>query len=125
MAIQRISIYYEPKLYMELFARVFQTLGSIEVVEASSIDLSSAPARQAPPRPQVDIVVLPLDGCGRPAEEYLPEPKPDAKLVAFSPTGELGYRRYPGESEWEELKPFSFTQLVLEVIGGPLRPQKS
>lgn len=125
MTIQRVSIYYRPKLYTELFARVFQTVGSIEVVEAASPDSSpNGPARQPTLRRQVDVVVLPVDNLGRPDEELMPEPRPEAKLVAFSPKGDYGFRRYPGESEWEELRPFGLSQLVDEVKDGRRRAGK-
>jgi hypothetical protein len=40
---------------------------------------------------------------------------PQAKLLAVSPSGEVGMRRMPGESQWEEFRPFGLKQLIKEV----------
>ncbi len=101
----RVRIVYEPTVYAEVFARVLKDLGPVEVVDDPSAG--------------VDVILLPLcDGSDRPQVDLLPDPLPDAKLVAFSMAGSRGLVRLPGQSEWEEVRPFGLGRICLEVLAG-------
>jgi hypothetical protein len=105
----RVWIAYEPRVYADVFARVLEGLGPAEIV--------------GDPSAGVDVIMLPLcDEDGRPHVNLLPDPVPDAKLVAFSPTGTHGLVRLPGRSEWEEIRPFGLGRMLAEVLAGRDRP---
>ena len=106
-----ILIHYKPQLYMDLLGKVFRSLGSLEVYELPSLTPENALPEQ------VDVVVLSLDEEGKPEVNSLPDRLQRAKLLAFSPGGERGYRRLAGEDEWEEIHPFGLDQLIRAVVG--------
>jgi hypothetical protein len=96
-----------------VFARLFKLFAFIEVIEDSPADYGSEIGCKG--NQPVDIIVLPLNREGKPDLEMLPHVVPQAKLLAVSPTGEVGMRRMPGESQWEEFRPFGLKQLIKEV----------
>ena len=105
----RVWIAYEPMIYADVFARVLEELGPVDIV--------------TDPRLGVDVIVLPLSEAGRPQLDLLPDPAPDAKLVAFSAKGNRGLACLPGHSDWEEIRPFGLGRMFLEVLAGRERPQ--
>jgi hypothetical protein len=104
----RVVINYRPRLYRDLFKSILQSLGPIQVVDAAP------PAGEAGSE-EVDLIILPLDEHGLPEIEELSDPTRHAKVVAFSPSGEVGYRRQAGQDTWEELRPYGMRQLLREV----------
>lgn len=122
MNVSRVIIFYKPRLYTDLFTRLFQCLDTVEVVDINCPDVP-ADLWQVDGGNGIDVIVCSLDEEGGPDLEYLPARLPDAKLVAFSPVGDSGFRRLPGSSEWEEVRPFGLRQLVKEVLGGRNRPE--
>ena len=97
-----VQIVYGPNLYAEVLARVLEQTGAIEIVGA--------------PSAKVDVIVFPLDDEGRPRIDLLPQPLPNAKLIAFSAQGDRGLMRLPDADEWVEARPFGLDQLVREVL---------
>lgn len=115
MAKARVTILYEPLIYADLLRGIFEELGTIEVTRA--VDQTADPFDEGlSPEEAVDVIFLPLDEEGKPRIEILPEPQPRAKLLAFSPDGKRGLRRMPGESSWQELRPFGLADLMFEVL---------
>lgn len=114
MTIDRLWILYKPRLYRELFKRLFQSVTTLEIIEGTTT-ISLFSRGKAGTGRGMDIILLPLNESGDPDMEMLPAPPPYAKLIAFSPTGERGLRRLPGETEWEEVRPYGLGQLLLEL----------
>ena len=115
MTVSRVWIRYKPQLYHELLKKLFCSQRAVEVLEtyqlfAGSVDREGFRGRF------VDVILLPLDDQGRPELELLPFPISQAKLIAFSPKGDHGMRRKPGESSWEELQPCGIAQVLQEVL---------
>lgn len=113
MRTSRVWILFKPKLYRDVFARLFKSFAFIEVIEGSLANYGTEiGCEESDP---IDIIVLSLNDEGEPDLALLPRAVPEAKLLALSPTGELGMRRLPGESQWEEVRPYSLHQLLHEV----------
>lgn len=115
MAVSRVWILYEPKIYADLFKRVLQLPGVTEVVEPSLVDFPS-PSVKSENGNAVDVVILPLDECGQPKVSLLPAEMPEAILIAFSPDGDLGMRLQPGRHTWEIIRPFELVHLLFEIL---------
>lgn len=103
-----VRIVSEPLTDAELFVQMFKELKQVEVVDSS-------PA-------EADVVVILLGDTGRSQVDVLPDPPTGAKLVAFSSRHDCGRVRLPGHSEWDEVRPFDFAHLFLEVLAGRERP---
>jgi hypothetical protein len=112
MVISRVLILYEPRLYSDLINELIEQLGLLDIVEITN----NINGDDAVEPEDVDVVILPLDGDGKPKTSLLPDFMPKAKLVAFSPDGTLGLRRMPGEDEWVEMRPFGLSQLIVEIL---------
>jgi hypothetical protein len=115
MAVSRVWILYEPKIYADLFKRVLQLSGVTEVVEPCQVEYPS-PSGTIEKCDEIDIVLLPLDECGQPKVSLLPAEMPEATLIAFSPDGDLGMRLLPGRHTWEIIRPFELAHLLLEIL---------
>jgi hypothetical protein len=115
MSISHVCILYKPQLYIDLFALVLQSQDSVKIVNINDENPYNGSGR----RGQVNVVLLPVDYSGQPELALLPFPIPNAKILAFSPQGDLGLRRMPGEDNWIEIRPFGLDQLVQEVIRSP------
>ena len=115
MAVSRVWILYEPKIYADLFKRVLQLSGVTEFVEPCQVDYLPSSGKIAK-RDEIDIVLLPLDECGQPKISLLPDEMPEATLIAFSPGGDLGMRLQPGRNTWEIIRPFELVHLLLEIL---------
>ena len=113
MRTPRVWILFQPKLYRDVFARLFRLYPFIEVIDDSSTDYVAEIGNDG--SQLADIIVLSLNSEGKPDMGLLPHAVPRAKLLALSPSGELGMRRMPGESHWEEFRPFGLKQLIKEV----------
>lgn len=124
MTIARVWILFEPQIYCDLFTNLLQRTGWIEVVNSRGPAGNHHEAGNGEPE-LVDVIVFSLDARGQPHLAGLAEPPPGAKLLAFSPKGDLGYRRLPGEETWEEVRPFGLDQLIREVQFGRGRPADS
>jgi hypothetical protein len=110
-----VWILYEPAIYADLFQCIFERLGIVKVIrEVEPEDKSTEKAHLQ--QEMADVIILPLDDHGRPKTEMLPHPNPRAKLLAFSPDGEKGLRRLPGNNSWDELRPFGLSDLLFEVL---------
>lgn len=118
MTTSNVLIHYKPQLYADLFARIFQSIGSVEVREYPSLDFGPGERDTVPE--QVDVIVLSLDDEGQPDFLSLPEMLTTAKMLAISPSGENGYRLLPGQDIWEEIHPFGLEQLIDEVVGSEI-----
>ena len=113
---RRVWIHYEPHLYDELFTSIIQSLGNVDIVDDNS--QGTSPKREEDLNWNlIDVVVLSLDEECHPDIVTLPMPLPNAKVVAFSPKGDYGLKRLPGESRWIEVRPFGLNQLIDEVNG--------
>jgi hypothetical protein len=123
MTTRRVWILFEPQIYCDLFSRILQAAGMMEIISAEPEQgrLLEGGTVQDP----VDIVIYSLDQQGEPELARLPEPPPEAKLLAFSLKGDYGLRRLPGEKYWEEVRPFGVSQLIREVEVGRKRPTDS
>lgn len=117
MAIARVWIQYEPRLYSEAFVRLFELSGTVEIVMTEPGNGGDPIQREPADWAEVDIAVLSLDEDGRPEADSLPEAPPHAKVLAFSPVGNYGLRRLPGCSEWEVVQPFGVDELIEEICG--------
>ena len=118
MRTSRVWIVYQPRLYTDLFRRLLDCIESIDVVDESNVYLSPTSQERDSNDSKVDVIILSVDHAGQPELALLPNSLPEAKLVAFSPTGEYGMRRLPGEKQWEIIRPFGLAQLINEVLGG-------
>jgi hypothetical protein len=105
----RVWITFEPHIFADVFARLLQKLDSVEVV-TDSMEVA-------------DVIVLPIDEAGQPALYLLPQPLPEAKLIAISPRGDRGLVRLPGKRQWREVCPFSLRDLFAEVQASSPRRQ--
>jgi hypothetical protein len=123
MTTRRVWILFEPQIYCDLFSRILQAAGLMEIISAEPEQgrLQEGGKVQA----TVDVIIYSLDNQGEPELAKLPEPPPEAKLLAFSPKGDFGLRRMPGEKYWEEVRPFGVSQLIQEVEEGRKRPMDS
>lgn len=115
MTIPKVFIRFLPNLYTDLLKHIFQTTGSVEVIETGEIE-SGLFEFEEYSATDVDIIVLSLDQQGKPELSTLPYSSTKAKVLAFSPKGDYGLRRLPGEKRWEEVRPFGLVQLLDEVL---------
>ncbi len=114
MSNPKVMICYSPRLYAELFISVLKTLCGIEIIDADHESFVEGIPKSS--RPDADIIILSLDDDGRPTMEQLPAYTPRSKVLAFSPTGNIGLRRMPNSIAWEKISPFGLDQLIREVI---------
>ena len=115
MAISHVCILYKPQIYLDLFALVLGSNSSIKIVDLNDEN----PFNGRGTRGNVNIVLLPIDPEGQPELALLPFPIPNATILAFSPQGDRGLRRMPGDDHWIEIRPFGLDQLVREGVGSP------
>jgi len=124
MTISRVWILYEPQIYRDLFSRLLLCAGRVAVVALGDTGVSRSEDGDGEQEP-VDVIIFSLDKQGEPELAGLPQPPPEAKLLAFSPKGDYCLRRLPGEKMWEEVRPFGLNQLLREVQFGRQRPPDS
>lgn len=113
MTAARVWILYEPAIYADLFQCLFERLGLVEVIRPVKIE---GEPFKSPDLEGVNVIVLPLNEAGQPRTEMLDRPFPEAKILAFSPDGARGLRRLPGQTHWEEVRPFGLSDLMFEVL---------
>jgi hypothetical protein len=89
MTSRRVWILYEPQLYVDLFRKVFENLSSVEIIQTHTGENEEIEQKGDCPE-QIDIILLPLDESGQPNVSLLPGSIPQAKLLAFSPSGARG-----------------------------------
>ncbi len=111
MTTPRILIDYKPRIYTDLFKNIFHSVGRVEIVEALTQGCNSSDNGDGP-----DVIILSLDVHGQPESSLPLEQLQNARVIAFSPKGDYGLRRLPGESTWEEIRPFSLECLIHEVL---------
>jgi hypothetical protein len=114
MSNPRVMIYYSPRLYSELFSSVLNSICGIEV-----IDLKRGFFNEGQPLtniPEADILILSLDDDSKPDLDQFPSNMNKTKVLAFSPIGNVGLRKMPNSTHWEEITPFGLDQLIREVI---------
>jgi hypothetical protein len=111
----RVLINYKPQLYTDLLVRIFQSIESVELYNPTSTALNSHIGKESPYC--VDVVIFSLDVDGQPGNRSFPGWFQTVKLLAFSPNGDVGYRRLAGEDDWEAIHPFGMEQLIHEVAG--------
>lgn len=110
----RISIYFQPPLYVDLLKAVIQTLGKIEFVdwprETGYGYQAENVASEIP-----DLIISSLEW--RKFERLEPPfgPNKTTKWIALSPHGDLGYTRAAGSKTWIKVSPFGMTQLIEEI----------
>lgn len=112
MTTPRVLIDYKPRIYTDLFKSIFQSIGRVEIVEVTTWECENN-------SDGVDVIVLSLNTHGQPESDLPLEQLQNAKVIAFSPKGDYGLRRLPGENAWEEVSPFSLEQLIEEVLNVP------
>ena len=122
MKISHVWIHYQPHLYQELFIEVLNSLERICVMELP-VGWGAGNGDGGPGGIRADVIILSLNEDGMPDLPLLANPPPEAKLLAFSPQGDLGWRRLPGEACWEQLSPFQLEHLIVELSndGGNMR----
>ena len=111
MTTTRVWIRYEPQLYCDLFTSILQGEDCVQVVDYSEV---VDPCKSIIQTELIDVIVISLDDQDRPMLELLPLPTPNVKLIAFSPRGDRGFRRYPGQEQWEEVTPYGLSNLMAE-----------
>lgn len=114
----RVLIHYKPKLYTDLLTRIFQSIKSVEVYDPALRASVSQNGKVSPEH--VDVVVFSLEVGSQPGNAPFPEWFQKVKLLAFSPDEDVGYRRLPGEDDWEAIHPFGIEELIYEVTGSEL-----
>jgi hypothetical protein len=118
MMTTRVIIDCRLQLYTDLITRAVDSLAWIEVVDNSFNGKSREGWGKIG---EVDVVVFTLEDSDSPDDPPIPGALEEAKLLAFSPNGDHGFIRSPGETMWEEVRPFSLDDLVREVgnLHGP------
>lgn len=111
MTTTRVWIRYEPQLYCDLFKSILRIEDCIEIVDHSEI---VSPCEEAIDTSLIDVIIISLDDQDQPMLALLPQPTPNVKLIAFSPRGDRGFRRYPGQDQWEEVSPYGLSNLMAE-----------
>jgi len=111
-----VWIDYQPQIYTDLFTRLLQSFGGMNLSE-NHVQCSNRIDNGNVDWDTMDVIVLSLDERGKPLVDALPNPQPKAKYLAFSPCGERGMRRMPGAKRWEKLNPFGVDHLLREVFG--------
>jgi hypothetical protein len=115
VAATKIYLHYEPKLYSDLIQQVFQNIGQEVIVGIG--DAESNSRRLVMDKPECgEFLLLSLENLEVPLGDQVTNLMPDATIIAFSPSGEFGYRRLPGETKWEEIRPFGIAELLNEVL---------
>lgn len=114
----RVLIHYKPQLYTDLLTRIFQSIKAVELYDPTSPVLKSQNGKASPEH--VDVVVFSLEVGVQPGNASFPEWFQTVKLLAFSPDEDVGYRRLPGEADWEAIDPFGIEELIFEVTGSEL-----
>jgi hypothetical protein len=115
MPATRIYLQYEPKLYSDLIQQLFQDIGQ-EVILSKEEYNQDLVRRSENEKDCNEIVLLSLEDGEFPPGDRPEELLPHAKIIIFSPNGELGYRRLPGEKSWQEIRPFGLAELLYEVL---------
>lgn len=118
----RVLIHFKPQLYSELLTRIFQSIESVEIYDPTSAISNSHNAKTS--SEYVDVIVFSLDVDGHPEHRSFPEWFHSVKLLAFSPQGDVGYKRLPGKDSWEVIHPFGMEQIIQEVAGGNYLQEK-
>lgn len=113
MTTTRVWIRYEPQLYCDLFKSILRDEDCIEVIDYINI---ADPAETIIDEKNIDVIVISLDDQNRPMLELLPLPAPNVKVIAFSPRGDRGFRRNPGQDQWEEVSPYGLSNLMAEFF---------
>ena len=115
MVATRIYLQYEPRLYSDLIQQLFQSIGQEVIVGISRGE--DYPVHLITTEQDCgEIVLLSLEDAEEPPGDQLVNLMPHAKVIAFSPHGKTGYKRLPGETSWEELRPFGLAELMNEVL---------
>lgn len=109
----QILIHCTMRLYTDVFIKIFKDHGSTDVEAIPSPTACPAGNKSG------SIILLSLDDCEYADIRALSDSRHESKLVLFSPRGDLGLTRLPGESHWEEIRPFGFAQLMHEVLTDP------
>ena len=115
MAKLRVWVRYKPRIYSDLFSVLLRSVQGVEVLDyenpASHADLQ----KKGNGYEEIDLVVFCLDEICEPDLGQIGNLFPEAKLIAFSPTGDYGLRRQPGEEIWDEVSPYGVSELLEEI----------
>lgn len=114
MSVERVWIYYQPKILSDIFKRIICAFGTIEILDGSPLE--SLPGHTSDGcLNELDLVVTSIDGW----QELELKPNSDcllnAWMIAFSPLGDYGLRRPPRSGKWEEIRPFRLSRFLQEV----------
>lgn len=107
-----VCILFRPRLYAELLARLLDSMGDITLVNCNPRFLCTHPGCS---HPVVQVYLLSLDENNNPELSFLPNRMRQAKVIAFSPSGQLGLLRRAGQTEWETIRPFPLKSLIEEI----------
>lgn len=110
----RISINFQPPLYVDLLKAVIQSLGKIEFVEWPKESGDGCQAENVA-QEKPDLIISSLEWRKYESLEPQVRPKTTTKWIAFSPHGDLGYTRAAGSETWIKVSPFGMTQLIEEI----------
>lgn len=111
MSATQICIQYKPQIYADCFERI---LLSLRVGQVRKFSTGSHP--QDADMDQPDLIVVSLGANGKPENTPILERWPDARVIAFSTYGDVGWRRASGAHEWEVVRPFGLRQLIDEAV---------
>ena len=107
-----ICILFRPRLYADLLARLLTARGDISLVYCNPQFCCTHPGCSSP---YVSVYLLSLDEYNNPELALLPSRMAEAKIIAFSPSGQLGMVREAGQTAWETLRPFSLSDIIEEI----------
>jgi len=100
----RVWVAYDPYLFREALTSLLSQIDQVEIVENHSED--------------IDIAIFRLAETGQLQDFFLHKSLPKVKMVVFSPRGDRGFIRLPGETGWKDFSPFGMDHLVAEIMAG-------
>ncbi len=100
----RVWVAYDPYLFREALTSLLSQIDQVQIVENHSED--------------IDIAIFRLAETGQLQDFFLHKSLPKVKMVVFSPHGDRGFIRLPGETSWKDFSPFGMDQLVAEIMAG-------
>ena len=97
----QVWIAYAPHIFREALTSSLSHIDEVEIVENHSDN--------------VDIAIFRLAETGQLQDFFRHKSLPNAKMIVFSPRGDHAFIRLPGQSSWNDVRPFGMDQLVAEI----------
>ena len=114
MSVERIWIYYQPRIYSDLFKQIILSFGTVEILGEPSIEQLKHPTLENQMK-EIDLIIMSIDTRHELETNLNYDYLADAWMIAFPPHGEYGLRRKPHCGEWEEIRPFGLQQFIDQV----------